>query len=215
MDNKELIKAYRVIQETPAFRTRCPRCGGNTMAADMDENCLSRLEDIYICNQCGREEAAFDFAGEVKPLDEWYAIRLMKGEIKPYTVTQSGSGKKVYHVTASTEAKINDETIDDIMATALEGGITYWANKAEPVGGLLGEYGSDQISRGGTLRIYDAEEDASYELTLDKFLTGLSLYLAHSYDEVVYDGWVDAGNIDAIGADNIVQYALFGEVIYG
>ena len=121
----------------------------------------------------------------------------------------------MFHVTASTEAKINDETIDDIMATALEGGITYWANKAEPVGGLLGEYGSDQISRGGTLHIYDAEEDASYELTLDKFLTGLSLYLAHSYDEVVYDGWVDAGNIDAIGADRIVQYALFGEVIYG
>ena len=43
------------------------------------------------------------------------------------------------------------------MATALDGGITYWCNKAEVIGGYLGEYASDQISRGGKLKLYDYE----------------------------------------------------------
>ena len=59
------------------------------------------------------------------------------------------------------------------MCTALEGGINYWCCKAEVVGEYLGEYASEQISRGGELKLYDAEEDEVYTLTLDKLLKGI------------------------------------------
>ncbi len=49
------------------------------------------------------------------------------------------------------KVEFDNECIDDIMATALEGGITYWCDDAEVVGDYLGEYASEQISRGGTL----------------------------------------------------------------
>ena len=48
------------------------------------------------------------------------------------------------------DVTINQRDIDDIMSIALEGGITYWCSYVEVVGGeYLGEYASDQISRGG------------------------------------------------------------------
>ena len=47
------------------------------------------------------------------------------------------------------------------------------------------------------------------------FLRGLSQYIGGCYDYVTENGSLDAGQIDAEGADCIVQYALFGDVIYG
>lgn len=52
---------------------------------------------------------------------------------------------------------VNDEDIDDIMAGALEGGINYWCDEAKVVGNYLGEYASEQISRGGQLKLHDFE----------------------------------------------------------
>ena len=113
------------------------------------------------------------------------------------------------------KVELDDECIDDIMATALEGGITNWCDDAEVVGDYLGEYASEQISRGGTLRLHDSEEDETYELTLDKFLVGLAKVVGERGLDVLYEGKVDASNIDAEDADAIIQYAIFGEVVYG
>ena len=55
------------------------------------------------------------------------------------------------------------------MSMALEGGITYWCGQAKVKGKYLGDYGSEQISRGGTLYLYDNEDDSEYELTPEKF----------------------------------------------
>ena len=112
---------------------------------------------------------------------------------------------------------ISDEDIDDIMSAALNGGITYWCGRAEVVGEYLGEYASEQISRGGTLKLYDIEEPKTvYELTLDKFLMGLRLWIenerAFSLTEA---GRLDIGQIDAAAADTIIQYALFCDIVYG
>lgn len=113
------------------------------------------------------------------------------------------------------KVKLDNECIDDIMATALEGGITYWCNNAEVVGEYLGEYASEQISRGGVLKLHDSEEDKTYELTLDKFLDGLAKVISERGLDVLYEGKVDASSIDAEDADAIIQYAIFGEVVYG
>lgn len=115
---------------------------------------------------------------------------------------------------------VKDEDIDDIMVSALEGGITYWCDRAEVVGEYLGEYASEQISRGGALRLYDIEEDDYKELTKEKFLQGLRLYLSRPkagdfLEFIDRELRIDPGYADAEVADCIIQYAVFGDVIYG
>ena len=113
---------------------------------------------------------------------------------------------------------VKDEDLDDIMCAALEGGIVYWCNCAEVVGDYLGEYASEQISRGGVLKLHDAEDDAVYELTRDKLLNGIKLaYEKGGYSEYNWCNGIelDCCEIDAAVADCIIQYALFGDVIYG
>lgn len=118
------------------------------------------------------------------------------------------------------EIKINleltDEDIDDIMCEALEGGISYWCNKAEVVGDYLGDYASEQISRGGSLLLRDAEEGDTYELTLQKFIEGFKLWIAGGYSthKAIEEGIVDCSEIGKKEADQIVQLALFEEIIY-
>ncbi len=118
---------------------------------------------------------------------------------------------------------LTEEDIDDIMASALEGGITYWADEATVIGGYLGQYASEQISHGGKLRIhvvesFDDEDTEWYELDRNKFLDGFKMWVEEGgdeYDAVDDNGTVDCGCIDGCCADEIVQYALFGELVFG
>lgn len=127
--------------------------------------------------------------------------------------------KSKFTVKAEVEAKLTAQDIDDIMVSALEGGITYWCCNAEVVGGeYLGEYASDQISRGGSLMLYDAESNDKWELTLEKFLNGVKLWLQNGddrYHALQKDGTLDTCEVDGEMADLIVQYALFQEVVFG
>ncbi len=127
--------------------------------------------------------------------------------------------EKKFTVQLQIEANLTQQDIDDIMVGALEGGITYWCSSAEVVGGeYLGEYASDQISRGGSLMLYDAESSDKWELTLEKFLNGVKLWLQNGddrYHALQKDGTLDTGEIDGEMADLIVQYALFGELVFG
>lgn len=110
------------------------------------------------------------------------------------------------------------EDVDDIMAGALEGGIAYWCDSAEVVeSDYFGEYASEQIARGGSLRLHDCEEDEVHILDLENFIEGFKKWLMLGYDQhgAVRDGKIDTCNIDASDADCIVQHALFGNVIYG
>lgn len=75
-----------------------------------------------------------------------------------------------FEVELELKARVATRDIDDIMCAALEGGITGWCRAAKPVGKMLGEYGHEQIARGGSLMLYDAESSDKWELTLDKFL---------------------------------------------
>ena len=122
-----------------------------------------------------------------------------------------------FDVKATITVKLTQENIDDIMCSALEGGINYWCGCAEVMGDYLGECSNEQISRGGKLKLYDCESDDVWELTREKFLNGFKLWLENSDDEygAVSGGEVDPANIDAGMADLIVQYALFGEPVFG
>lgn len=120
-----------------------------------------------------------------------------------------------FRVSISLDVDLSQQDIDDIMVAALEGGINYWCREAEVVGEYLGEYASDQISRGGSLILHDAESSDKWELTRDKFLNGVKLYFEHGCEVPVEDNAIDTCGIDACAADSIVQYALFGKLVFG
>ena len=135
---------------------------------------------------------------------------------------------KKFEVKVEIRVELTQQDIDDIMVAALEGGINYWCREAEVVGDYLGEYASEQISRGGTLKLYDSEEDEVYELTRDKLLDGIKKYCEDTerpYD-IMCEGvnsvgcstgeyGLDCCMVDAVVADMIIQYAVMGEIVYG
>ena len=59
-----------------------------------------------------------------------------------------------FEVELELKARVTMQDIDDIMCTALDGGITGWCRAAKPVGKRLGEYAHEQIARGGSLMLY-------------------------------------------------------------
>jgi len=117
----------------------------------------------------------------------------------------------MHNLTVKKTIKVTDENIDDLMCDALEGGITYWCDRVDVVGDYLGEYASDQISRGGELILYDAESDDKWSLTLDKLLNGIK----KAFEEGYFDGDFDSSEYDAGTADAIIQFALFDEIVFG
>lgn len=105
--------------------------------------------------------------------------------------------------------------LDDILFEALNaGGVAEWADRVVAVGGKLGERICEQISLGGTLSIHERIGGAWHELTLEKMKTGIEQYLRESCHIRVEDGRFVPGDMTAIDADTIVQFALFGEEKY-
>jgi hypothetical protein len=121
------------------------------------------------------------------------------------------------------EAKIivTDEDIDDIVCAALEGGINYWCTKVEIGDGeeYKGEFAHEQISNGGTLKIYDSIDNKWYLLDKDNLLNGIKLAIEGNFYSDYYwfsfdDGKLNPGQIDANVADVIMQLALWHSVEY-
>lgn len=140
-------------------------------------------------------------------------------------------------ITVEIDVQITDEDIDDIMCSALEGGINYWCYKVKVVDKYLGEYASEQISRGGMLLLFDSEDvdeeghHKTYILNKEKLIEGIRLGITKNLITAIEpttvtekSGFIvktenvyrlETGNMDANDADLIVQFALFGEVMYG
>lgn len=127
--------------------------------------------------------------------------------------------EKITVIQIEMDVILTDEDIDDIMVSALEGGITYWCGSAEVDGEYLGEFASDQISRGGQLVLRDMEDGKKYTLTKEKFIEGVKMYLKDEGAAACLTisgnkARIDPGFVDGNAADSIIQYALFGELVY-
>ena len=66
-----LIESLMPMQEQK-MHFPCPRCGRDNMDENPVRNALSRYANVYICDECGTDEAMRDFAGlDPLPLNEW------------------------------------------------------------------------------------------------------------------------------------------------
>lgn len=116
----------------------------------------------------------------------------------------------------SQDVHVTNEDVDNIMETAMNG-CSYWCASATPVGNYLGEYASEQISKGGTLDFNLLCQDGTAKLTKEKFERGLYKWVTECLtkdNHVIVGHRIDPGEIDADAADVILQYALFNKVIY-
>lgn len=113
---------------------------------------------------------------------------------------------------------ITAQNLEDILVTAFEGGITYWAdtvhvpqNKTNDA--IPWHYASDLVAHGGSVQILyqnSNEQLESQTLTRPKLLKGWEMFfMQHGYN---LDNLMD---FDAHDADCIVQYALFQKLVFG
>ncbi|SKA98568.1 hypothetical protein SAMN05443428_1303 [Caloramator quimbayensis] len=109
--------------------------------------------------------------------------------------------------------RITNQDISSIIDKAMNtgGGSLHWCYGAEP------KYNkgipiNEVIANGGTL-LLQGIDGATHELTRDKLIIGLQQALPY-LDNVINGINLDGTLIDGIGADLIVQLALFNELIY-
>jgi len=137
------------------------------------------------------------------------------------------SDKNSRAVKVDLEIAVTDQDLCDIMCTALEGGIGYWAcldntreewkkyETEEYKDACIDEIATLILLEGKTLYFLDAEgEDEIYALTLEKLLSGISKVVAID-STLLENGELDLCSIDAEVADSIIQYGIFNELVFG
>lgn len=112
--------------------------------------------------------------------------------------------------------EMTPEMIDGILKFAIDVAIGTWCSETEIVGNkYLGTYDYEQVSRGGSLLLYDRNEKDIYELNLDKFLYGVKLVFKRCrdfcYEEIREDHTLDYSERIV---DYLIQYAVLGYVKY-
>lgn len=122
--------------------------------------------------------------------------------------------------TINVNVVVTNEDIENIIVTAIEGGIGYWAcliNEGKdwddkPHNISTSVHVANLLMKRKGVWFYDTDEgmnkESMWELTIDKFLSGLKMWVAKNKR-------VDFDNVDANDADHILQYALFNDIIYG
>ncbi len=70
---KAIIEDFAKVQEAGFFP--CPRCGQMLMDERPVRNALSRHANVYVCDECGTDEAMREYAGNPLPLEEWYIAK--------------------------------------------------------------------------------------------------------------------------------------------
>lgn len=109
------------------------------------------------------------------------------------------------------ETTVSAEEIENIVVSSLEGASNYWVGldnttpewENEPEDLPASQYATQLLLEGKTIKLYDIEdEDEQWELDLQKLLKGIGKAMSQGYD--IEDD-----------VDEVLQLALFGELVYG
>ena len=124
------------------------------------------------------------------------------------------------------KVNITNKDIYYILASAIEGGINYWCDKykGEPIyryNVKTVECSWEWLIYGGSLTFF--ADDEKHTLTRDLFEKGFQMWIdRHGKDRerlVHYDSKTNRfkfiGDLDAGDADSIIQYGVFGKIVYG
>jgi len=127
----------------------------------------------------------------------------------------------------NTEITLTSEDVWYLLTTAFEGGVNYWCEFVR--GSHTGDKTKLPDGRNKVVREYEwlaiggeielGADGTVHTLTLDLFQKGLQMWIDNnsakiSYDKRRNDNVLNIGVIDANDADNIIQYGVFGELVY-
>jgi hypothetical protein len=119
--------------------------------------------------------------------------------------------------TVNIPKEITARDIETIIVNGFEGGIGYWAGLKKdelwddkPSGVPSSMWATKLILEDKEVILYDRENPEEWAaLTLEKLINGIQL----NYNRRNWD--CDIENGDATTYDCIIQYALFGDIVYG
>lgn len=104
----------------------CPRCG-RKMRKEWVENSFSRYADVYICSECGLDEAVRDFNKKVLSFSEWKIVKNILLEID----TVEGRYKFIHCVDSGIYTGTNVDGEDVIIEIQKGKGMNIWTIHAE------------------------------------------------------------------------------------
>jgi hypothetical protein len=124
-----------------------------------------------------------------------------------------------FKFTVNVPVVLDGEFIDSVLVGAFEGGSNYWIRKVKITKDIdEAKYASEVVALGGEIAIHELEPDEDnpgpHLLDRDKFIVGYTKY-AEWATKNGRQWYTDAGDIDAGEADVILQFAIFGDCIYG
>lgn len=165
-----------------------------------------------------------------------------KVEIKDNLKTETNENAYIIAITKAEgktiHVKITEEELSDLIGDALDSS-DYWVGRICAVEKDKEEAKkyktwSECVAHNLRIKITDNESDEAYELSRTAFLKGIGKYiLAFGEDlctaeeesicmrkdkpaEIIKtDHVLDTGNIDANITDSMLQFGLFGELVYG
>lgn len=109
---------------------------------------------------------------------------------------------------------VTGQQIENIIVDALEACSCYWVGvdnttpewESKPDDMPVSQYAVQLLMEGKSVTLFDIEdEDETWKLTMEKLLNGIGIALANG---------ADIGAIEN-EPDIVLQYALFGELVYG
>ncbi len=127
-------------------------------------------------------------------------------------------------VVATVERKVIDNitasNIETVIVNSFEGGSNYWLEidtdnkeavwKDKPTGVPYSTWATQMLLEGKTLHLEDAEDESEkFTLNLEQLVKGFQL----NNEKRPFDCDVEDG--DATTSDCILQYGIFGKLIYG
>jgi len=110
--------------------------------------------------------------------------------------------------TVTVTLQLSAQDVSDVLTAAFEGGIDHWCDTVRRTAPSARRYACEALAMDGVPLALVTQEGDTYLLDRAALCRGLGLYAQkHGWPE-------DLGDIDAEAADLIVQYAVFGEVMY-
>ena len=129
--------------------------------------------------------------------------------------------------TATIQIPVTREMLSNILCCAFEGGSNYWIGGAKYTQGKQSNEPLNEefyAPKGFVIELKDAEdgkwfakkaEEYNYRpLTEESLIQGITLYFSKDRGQYAWK-WDDDCSMDADSADQVVQLAVFGEVVFG
>lgn len=119
------------------------------------------------------------------------------------------------------QALLKEDNLVDLLSTAFYGSSWFSGTIPEkcrhlvkPTSECREDKWADVLKNGGCIIVYDWEEEKEYELTLDAIVKGMEK-LSGEHLNVCARVMTFDGDADFYDADAVIQYAIFGEWVYG